>query len=110
MTLIGWNTPRDILENEAENDNPEALLFLGKNYEIGANGSVQDNAKSSEYFQRGAAFADQGSPAAQLCLGHCYRYSPPFAKPILHRLALECLPHEPQYKSATPSRQQENGD
>ena len=51
MTPIDWTTPRNILEQEAAKDNPEALFFLGKNYEQGVNGCVQDETKSSEYFQ-----------------------------------------------------------
>ena len=70
---IDWNTPREILEREAEKDNPEALLYLGKLYQFGhRRGYTIDEEKASELFQRGSRLADQGAPAAQCCRAACY--------------------------------------
>ena len=64
LVKIDWNTPRNVLGQEAEKDNPDALFFVALHYALGAHGFLQDEAKSSEFFQKGAKFADQESPAA----------------------------------------------
>ena len=69
---INWNTPIDVLEAEAEKDNPDALCWLAGHYGRGSKGLSKNAEKASELYQRGAKFADQGSPAAQTCRGVCY--------------------------------------
>ena len=68
---IDWNTPRDVLEAEAKKDNPTALLYIAMHSATGAKGFAKDDEKRAEFYRKGAAFADQGSSAAQLCRGVC---------------------------------------
>jgi len=69
---LGYNTPREILEQEAQKDNPEALLFLARCYSQGWNGCPKDEEKANEFYQRGSALADTGNPFAQCCRSTCY--------------------------------------
>jgi len=69
---IDWHTPRGALEKEAEKDNPDALFYIALHSLFGSNGFTKDEARRSEFLQKGAEFADQGSPAAQCCRGLCY--------------------------------------
>lgn len=72
MSSIDQNTPRDVLEKEAAKDNPTALLYIAIHSAFGTNGFDKDEAKKIEFYKKGAAFADQGSAAAQHCRGVCY--------------------------------------
>jgi hypothetical protein len=72
MTSIDRTTPCNILEQQAEKDNPEALFYIAYHSACGTNGFAKDDAKKIEFYQKGAALADQGSPAAQFCRGICY--------------------------------------
>jgi hypothetical protein len=57
---ITWQTPKDILETEAEEDNPVALYILAECYKDWMNGCVKNIDKSSELYQRGSKLADKG--------------------------------------------------
>ncbi|MDR1053884.1 MAG: hypothetical protein LBL39_06875 [Planctomycetaceae bacterium] len=69
---IGKDTPFDILKNEAEKDNPDALCWLSICYAGGLNVCPIDKTKISNLNQRAAKFANNGSVAAQFCQGICY--------------------------------------
>ena len=71
MTTIDRTTSRDILAREAEKNNPEAFLHIALHYASGTNGFAEDEAMKIEFYQRGAAFADQGLPAALYCQAVC---------------------------------------
>ena len=74
-TKLDYFTPLEILQREAEKDNPEALYYLAMCYLIGLNDSPADEIeiKASELFQRGSKFADSGNPFAQCCHGNCFQ-------------------------------------
>ena len=69
---FSYNTPRNVLEQEAQKDNPEALYYLARCYRNGWNGFPKDKQKSDEFFQRGSRLADTGNPFAQCCRAMCY--------------------------------------
>jgi len=69
---FGFNTPRDVLEQEAQKDNLEALYYLARCYAQGWNGCPKDEKKAGELFQRGSQSADAGNPFAQCCRATCY--------------------------------------
>ena len=71
---LGYATPLNILEQEAQKDNPEALMYLATLYLQGTRGYHKDEKKAEELSQRGSQFADTGNPAAQCCRGRCYYY------------------------------------
>ena len=69
---LGYTTPRNILEQEAQKDNPEALFYLATFYMDGLNGFSKDEKRAEELSRKGAQFADTGNPAAQCCRARCY--------------------------------------
>jgi len=69
---FGFNTPRDVLEREAQKGNPEALYYLARRYAQGWNGCPKDKKKSDELYQKGTQSADVGNPFAQCCRAVCY--------------------------------------
>ncbi|MCL2711495.1 MAG: SUMF1/EgtB/PvdO family nonheme iron enzyme, partial [Planctomycetaceae bacterium] len=69
---FGLNTPRNVLEQEAQKGNPEALYYLAQCYGLGMNDCPQDEKKSAELLQRGSQLVETGNPFAQCCQAHCY--------------------------------------
>ena len=69
---FGFNTPRNVLEQEAQKGNLEALYYLARGYENGWNGCPKDEQKADELYQRGSQQADTGNPFAQYCRAVCY--------------------------------------
>lgn len=65
-----WDRAIDLLEWAAEDDEPEALFFLGVVYMYGRGGRSVDTAKAVEYFQRAVVHED---PRAMNALGMLLR-------------------------------------
>jgi|GEM_PF-460646 len=72
LDKLGFNTPRDVLEQEAQKDNPEALYYLARCYAQGWNDCPKDEKKAGELYQKGSQSADTGNPFAQCCRAGCY--------------------------------------
>lgn len=68
-----WRTPREVLEKEAADENPEALLYLAMHHMTGLNGYEKDEKQIAEFCQRGSKLADLGTPAAQCCRAFCFQ-------------------------------------
>ena len=68
----GFNTPRDVLEQETQKGNLEALYCLARCYSQGWNGCPKDEKKADELYQRGSQLADTGNPFAQCCRAVCH--------------------------------------
>eukprot|EP00979_Chaetoceros_neogracilis_P002286 scaffold395_cov265-Chaetoceros_neogracile.AAC.30 len=58
------------LKKRVEADDAEAMIHLGKCYQLGKNGLRQDNAKALELYHKSAKL---GSPFAQYILSVCYQ-------------------------------------
>jgi len=69
---LGFNTPRDVLEQETEKGNLEALYYLAGCSAEGWNGCPKDEKKANKLYQRGSQSADTGNPFAQYCRALCY--------------------------------------
>ena len=71
---FGYNTPRNVLEQETQKGNLEALYYLAQCHRMGSSGGPQDEKKADELLQRGSQSADTGNPFAQCCRAICYAH------------------------------------